>query len=102
MPISLYNPVSVKALKYIGPADPITGKIIYPTGGFTNDYQWNVRVDRNFGEKWRLSGTFLRDAYGDTPVEADPNYVRQTVTGETHKRPAMTGGINFTGNLRSP
>jgi hypothetical protein len=72
VPTSLYAPIAYKILALVPKGDPITGKITYYAPTINNDPQYVARVDRNFGDKWRLSGSLLVDTY-EAPLEQDPN-----------------------------
>ena len=71
VPVSLYVPIALKVLALVPPGDPITGKITYTTRSLSNNNQFVARVDRNFGDKLRLSVSFLRDPYA-SPAVVDP------------------------------
>ena len=59
VPTSLYLPLALKILALVPSGDPITGKITYNSVSLDNDNQYVARVDRNFGDKLRISGTLL-------------------------------------------
>ena len=99
VPISLYDPRSVQFLQYIQPGDPTTGRFNYPSGTITNDDQWTIRVDRNFGEKWRVSGIFLKDTYAIEPTPWDPNFAPECCPFTT-QQPGIHATLNVTTNLR--
>ena len=71
VPTSLYNPIALKILKLVPTGNPITGQITYNSATLDNDNQYVARVDRNFGEKFRISGALLRDTFAN-PAIIDP------------------------------
>jgi hypothetical protein len=94
VPASLYNPISLKIVKMVPMGDPITGELKYSTAQLQNDNQFVGRVDRNFGSKLRLSGTFLRDDYANPLVGVDPN---NALTGGTsYFWPSTHAALNLT------
>jgi hypothetical protein len=80
VPTSLYDPIAMKILSLVPVASPTTGLAEYGTRSEENDNQYIARVDRNFGEKFRLYGTYLFDGLSEPSTEttgnvltADPN-----------------------------
>jgi len=71
VPISRYNSIALKILALVPQGDPTTGKITYVNRTLSNDNQYVARVDRNFGEKLRISASILRDVYPN-PLVVDP------------------------------
>jgi hypothetical protein len=80
VPVSIYAPISLKVLSLVPMGDPITGKITYTARSPADDNQYVGRVDRNFGEKLRLSFSILEDTYV-APLVDDP-------------KNALTDGVN--------
>ena len=91
VPVSLYVPIASKVLALVPQGDPITGRVNYLRGTVTNDMQYVARVDRNFGDKWRISGVFLDDPYS-TPAVIDPkNLLTDTYNRDWH---SIRGTLN--------
>ncbi len=71
IPTSLYLPIGSKILALVPPATTSAGQIFYNAVTLDNDNQYVARVDRNIGDKLRISGAFLRDTYTN-PAVIDP------------------------------
>ena len=93
VPTSDYVPIALKVLKLVPAGDPVTGRITYVTTTPNNDNQFVGRLDRNIGDKLRISGSILQDTL-DVPIPVDPT---DLLTAKPHrKRPSIRGGVNFT------
>ena len=97
---SLYNPISLKVLQLVPKADPIDGRINYLSRESENDNQWVARVDRNFGQKLSVYGSFLWDGL-DHPNKPDPTNI---LTGGPDKKwrsqhAALNGTYRVSNNL---
>jgi hypothetical protein len=93
IPVSLYVPIALKILAQVPRGDPITGKITYSSPTLNNDMQYVARVDRNFGDKLRISGSLLRDTY-ETPIIDDPKNALTAANGT--KDPSIHASLNTT------
>jgi hypothetical protein len=100
VPVSLYLPIATKVLALVPQGDPITGRENYVSGTVTNDMQYVARVDRNFGDKWRISVAFLDDPY-HTPAVVDPkNILTDTYSRDWHSiRATLNAAYTVSPNL---
>ena len=92
IPTSLYLPIALKILQFVPPATTSTGQIFYNSVTLDNDNQYVARVDRNFGEKWRISGALLRDTYSN-PAVIDPTNALTAAANQDW--PSTHGSLNF-------
>jgi len=91
---STYNPISLKVIGLVPMGRASDGRLSYNKTILDNDNQWVGRVDRNFGEKWRISGTILRDVLDNPLVGQDPKNV--LTGGAASKWLSTNGSINAT------
>lgn len=98
VPTSLYVPLALKILKLVPMGNPATGQIIYNSQKLDNDNQYVGRVDRNFGQKFRLSGSILRDTY-ISPAIVDPT--NALTAGANQSWPSTVGSLQGTYMLGS-
>lgn len=54
VPVSRFDPISLKILSYIPPANPATGLVSYTTATVQNGNQYIGRLDHRFGDKFSL------------------------------------------------
>jgi hypothetical protein len=61
IPVQRFDPIATKVLSTVPVGQPGTGLAFYPTYTRTDDNQWVGRIDRNFGEKFRIFGRYIYD-----------------------------------------
>ncbi|MGH9327073.1 MAG: hypothetical protein ACRD2B_10395, partial [Terriglobia bacterium] len=94
IPVSLYEPLALKILALVPRAtNSITGELSYLKGELQNDDQFVGRLDRNFGNKWRVSFSALDDNYM-SPAVVNPANALTDAPNEDF--PAMNLSLNAT------
>ena len=100
VPVSSYDPVSLKLLKLVPSADPITGQFNYLLKQRQDDNQYVARSDYHIGDRASVSASYLWDQFTQ-PNLADPHDI---VTGGadetwTSQHPALNFVYRFGNNL---
>jgi hypothetical protein len=72
VPISRFDPIALKVLNFLPVGAPGGGLSFYQTQTRTDDNQWMGRIDRNFGDKFRLFGRYIYDRL-DQPAQTIKN-----------------------------
>jgi Carboxypeptidase regulatory-like domain len=72
IPVSRFDSAAVNILQRLPVGQPGNGLTFYTTPVVQDDNQWVARVDRNFGNKFRIYGSYLYDRLKQ-PSLADPN-----------------------------
>jgi Carboxypeptidase regulatory-like domain len=71
IPVSSYNPITLKIMDLIPVASPTTGLAKYTVRSESNDNQYIARVDHKIGDKLSLFGSYLFDQL-NVPSTQDP------------------------------
>jgi hypothetical protein len=100
IPTSSYDPISLKLLSLVPTGSANDGRILYNSRQLQNDNQWVGRIDRNFGDKLTLYGSYLWDGL-DFPNTPDPSNI---LTGGPDKKwrsqhVAINAAYRLTNNL---
>lgn len=94
IPVSLYEPLALKILALVPPAtNSTTGELSYLKGEVQNDNQFVGRLDRNFGNKLRLSGSLLMDTFSQPAVISPSNALTDAAN---ENWPALNLSLNAT------
>jgi len=75
IPLSRLDPLALKVLQSVPVSDPQSGVTFYSTRIKQDDNQWVVRLDHNFGEKFRLYGRYLYDRLFQPGLSDTSNYL---------------------------
>src|SRR5262249_27816320 len=62
VPTTRFDPIALRILELVPVGEPGTGLVFYPTRLEQNGKQFVTRVDRSFGSKLHLYGSYLFDA----------------------------------------
>ena len=58
---TLFDPIALKILALVPASNPATGVALFASKQVQNDKQFVTKLDHNFGEKFRIYGTYLYD-----------------------------------------
>lgn len=97
VPASRFDPIATKILALVPVGAPGTGIVFYPSRQEQNDKQFVARVDRNFGDKLRIYGSYLFDGLGQPSTSIAGNLL--TATPDQYWR-SQNVALNVTYTLR--
>ena len=86
VPLSRFDPISLKILAFVPAANPATGLVTYTTANVQNDNQYIGRLDRNFGDKFKLYASYIYDGLSLPSTSVANNLLAATPTKYFLKR----------------